>query len=179
MEFDEGLSQFLVLELVSMGFDEGMSRWAVEQSGGGKTLDELVTWMFENQGVYSPTVPSGELNEGHKMVIVVRSDLGMSTGKIAAQCVHGALGCVQSASSLAVVPWRDSGEATICLRCNSEEELHKLRNNAEAAGMKSLLCPHKCMLVSLVDGISFPQDYLITLYVMLEERKLLLILTQC
>lgn len=136
MEFEESLSVLLVQELVSMGFDENMSRWAVAHCDG-RTLEEVVSWMFENQSDYAPTTVSAVDTEGYKMVLIVRSDLGMSAGKIAAQCVHAALGSVQSASSLTVFPWRDSGEATICLKCNTEEELHKFRSCAEVAGLLS------------------------------------------
>ncbi|CAH1400792.1 unnamed protein product [Nezara viridula] len=44
----------------------------------------------------------GTKREGYgnvKMVLVVRNDLGMRKGKIAAQCAHAVLGCYKSASS--------------------------------------------------------------------------------
>ena len=39
-----------------------------------------------------------ELQEGCKLVLVVRTDLGMSPGKLAAQCVHAALGVLENYS---------------------------------------------------------------------------------
>jgi peptidyl-tRNA hydrolase, PTH2 family len=40
-----------------------------------------------------------------KMVLLVRNDLGMSKGKIAAQCSHAAVGCYQASQSKK--QWRD------------------------------------------------------------------------
>ena len=40
-----------------------------------------------------------------KMVIVVRHDLGMSVGKVAAQSVHAALGVLRSANELLSAQW--------------------------------------------------------------------------
>jgi peptidyl-tRNA hydrolase len=60
------------------------------------------------------------------MVIVVRADLGMSAGKIAAQSVHAALAAYRHAqekmpSSLRA--WEGQGAATICLQCSGDEQL--------------------------------------------------------
>ena len=69
---------------------------------------------------------SEEEEEEMKMVLIVRTDLKMSPGKVAAQCVHAALGAVricsvESANSLNY--WEECGEATICLKCESDEEM--------------------------------------------------------
>lgn len=45
-------------------------------------------------------VPAGALPpslEEHKMVLVVRTDLGMGKGKVAAQCGHASLACYKRA----------------------------------------------------------------------------------
>lgn len=133
MEFDEGLQDFLIQELSNMGFDEGMARWGLENCAG-KSLDDIVTWIFENQGNYSPA--SHRIGGAYKLMLVVRSDLNMSTGKIAAQCVHAALGVVGNADEHTITQWRLNGEATICVQCGSEDELVDLQTASRAAGLK-------------------------------------------
>ncbi len=70
-------------------------------------------------------IPTLELQK-FKMVVVVRADLGMSPGKIAAQCVHAALAAYRQGVVQAlpwVREWERQGEATICLQCGSDAEL--------------------------------------------------------
>jgi PTH2 family peptidyl-tRNA hydrolase len=70
--------------------------------------------------------PAGHAFEKFKMVIVVRADLGMSSGKIAAQCVHAALAAYRQAlvqSPPFVRAWEAQGEATICVQCSSDKDL--------------------------------------------------------
>jgi hypothetical protein len=70
----------------------------------------------------APPAPSDKL----KMVVVVRSDLGMSAGKVAAQSVHAALAAYRQAlahSPQFVRAWEAQGEATICVQCSGDQEL--------------------------------------------------------
>lgn len=74
-------------------------------------------------------------NTLQKLVLVVRQDLGMSPGKVAAQCVHAALGVVQHQTPF-LLEWRASGEKTIVLACRGgEEELKTLQVAAERASL--------------------------------------------
>ena len=60
------------------------------------------------------------------MTIVVRKDLNMSTGKIAAQVGHAVLNCYKEAlltKSSYVKNWESSGTAKIVLQINSLKEL--------------------------------------------------------
>jgi len=80
----------------------------------------------------SSTVPQ-------KMVVVIRADLRMSTGKIAAQAGHAILGAVDIAyarNGEAVRTWRASGEAIICLRVESEAEFDNLIISARTSGLR-------------------------------------------
>ena len=71
-----------------------------------------------------------------KMVLLVRCDLGMTKGKIAAQCCHGAVGLVQelmtqtSDDIARVEQWDDSGAMKIALRVNDEQELMQMEKQA-------------------------------------------------
>lgn len=74
------------------------------------------------------------------MVLVVRTDLGMSPGKIAAQCGHAAVGCYESIerSNPAVLwQWRNGGQAKIVLQCKSEQEMIGLQRVAQMNNITS------------------------------------------
>ncbi|KIY69636.1 PTH2-domain-containing protein [Cylindrobasidium torrendii FP15055 ss-10] len=73
-----------------------------------------------------------------KMVLVVRTDLGMTSGKIAAQCSHAALACykamkAQNPSLLRL--WENNGQTKIALRCSDEEELLVMQAQAQSLNL--------------------------------------------
>lgn len=74
--------------LVSLGFDTTVAEMALRQCG---SVEAAASFLFDGASVPSDSVPLNDLPP-LKMVIIVRTDLGMSPGKIAAQAVHGALG---------------------------------------------------------------------------------------
>ena len=77
-------------------------------------------------------------DEELKMVLVVRNDLKMGKGKIAAQCCHAAVHCVDIASEEApalLQRWNESATAKVCLKTDSEDELLRIAAAAEAAGV--------------------------------------------
>ena len=51
-----------------------------------------------------------------KQTLVINNNLNMSTGKIAAQCVHASLGALDSVSPSDLTSWRNSGEKVVCLK---------------------------------------------------------------
>jgi len=74
----------------------------------------------------------------HKMVLVVRNDLGMGKGKIGAQCGHATLGAYKRAvkkTPAAVASWSRWGQAKICVKVNSEAELLEIEELAQALGI--------------------------------------------
>ncbi|KAJ2490016.1 hypothetical protein IWW37_003491 [Coemansia sp. RSA 2050] len=78
------------------------------------------------------------LGEDTKLVLIIRTDLGMSKGKIAAQCSHATLGCYKRALKQApamLKAWEFTGQAKVTLKCSSEEELVDLQKKAQAAGL--------------------------------------------
>jgi len=69
-----------------------------------------------------------------KMVLVVRTDLGMTSGKIAAQCSHATLACykiLQVESPTLLRQWERTGQTKVALRCEHEEELLLLETQAQ------------------------------------------------
>ncbi|RYO96137.1 hypothetical protein DL764_007515 [Monosporascus ibericus] len=81
----------------------------------------------------------GNTNEECKLVLVVRTDLGMTKGKIAAQCSHATLACYKtlsrSASSSLLRRWERHGQAKIAVQTKSEDEMLELMGRARSLGI--------------------------------------------
>lgn len=78
------------------------------------------------------------LLEDCKMVLVVRMDLKMDKGKMAAQCSHATLACYKTMLSnnpTVLKQWERSGQAKVALKCNSEQELLQLENKARSLNL--------------------------------------------
>jgi PTH2 family peptidyl-tRNA hydrolase len=78
------------------------------------------------------------LLEDCKMVLVVRMDLKMDKGKMAAQCGHATLACYKTMlnnNPAVVKQWERSGQAKVALKCNSEEELLALEKKARSLNL--------------------------------------------
>ncbi|KAL1511254.1 hypothetical protein AB1Y20_006063 [Prymnesium parvum] len=86
----------------------------------------------------NPHGDARQMYEQTKMVCLVREDLGMGTGKIAAQVAHGALGAYRRCAERSphnLVAWEMGGEACIVLRVRSRTELDQLLVDADAKGL--------------------------------------------
>lgn len=80
------------------------------------------------------------INEEVKMVLVVRTDLGMTKGKIAAQCGHATLACYKSMlnskdGTALLRRWETMGQTKVAVQCKSEEELETLQALAVSLGI--------------------------------------------
>ena len=72
------------------------------------------------------------------MVLVVRNDLKMGKGKIAAQCGHAAVGAYEQGmkkSPQLIRRWNSSGSAKIAVKVETEQELNELHRQARANGL--------------------------------------------
>ncbi|KZS93283.1 PTH2-domain-containing protein [Sistotremastrum niveocremeum HHB9708] len=81
----------------------------------------------------SKVEPSAD--EDCKLVLVVRTDLGMTSGKIAAQCSHATLACYKALSKTnpkLLRHWERTGQTKIAVRCASEDELLLLQATAQS-----------------------------------------------
>jgi PTH2 family peptidyl-tRNA hydrolase len=70
----------------------------------------------------------------YKQVIVMRADLGMSKGKIAAQAAHAAVSAAEEARKRCLTWWRSwlkEGQCKIAVKVNSEKELLELERQAK------------------------------------------------
>ncbi|KAI9726829.1 MAG: hypothetical protein M1828_000685 [Chrysothrix sp. TS-e1954] len=75
-----------------------------------------------------------------KLVLVVRTDLGMTKGKIAAQCSHATLACYKTLTrsppgTKLLRQWERSGQAKVALQVKSEDELELLQAQAVSLGL--------------------------------------------
>ncbi|KAI0343918.1 PTH2-domain-containing protein [Trametopsis cervina] len=73
-----------------------------------------------------------------KLVLVVRTDLKMTTGKIAAQCSHATLACykaLQKTNPKLLQHWERTGQAKVALKAGSEDELLELEAIAKSLNL--------------------------------------------
>jgi PTH2 family peptidyl-tRNA hydrolase len=78
----------------------------------------------------------------YKMCIVLRMDLGMSTGKLIAQAAHAAVGASElgkKENHKAWRRWRDEGAKKVALEAESLEELEELAEKAKKLDIVSIL----------------------------------------
>lgn len=90
----------------------------------------------------SSSMRFSDFSVDNKMVLVIRTDLGMTKGKVAAQCAHAAVGCYRKALSQApqlLKQWETFGQTKITLKVNSQEEILALKTDADAAGLVNSL----------------------------------------
>ncbi len=66
-----------------------------------------------------------------KQVIVVREDLGMSAGKMAAQACHASLASWKLTDKVSRTRWEFEGEKVVVLKCKNLEELITLKDKAK------------------------------------------------
>eukprot|EP00914_Ancora_sagittata_P007962 GHVO01015705.1.p1 GENE.GHVO01015705.1~~GHVO01015705.1.p1 ORF type:complete len:167 (+),score=23.93 GHVO01015705.1:78-503(+) len=73
-----------------------------------------------------------------KMVVVIRSDLGMGKGKIGAQCGHAFIGAYENALASrpdTVKEWERSGCAKVVLKVRSIEEFRAIKKHVKGEGV--------------------------------------------
>jgi peptidyl-tRNA hydrolase, PTH2 family len=71
-----------------------------------------------------------------KLTLVVRADLGMGRGKIAAQAAHAAVSAaLANLGTMDFRAWLRDGQPKVVLRVNSQEQLHAIADQAAASGL--------------------------------------------
>ena len=74
----------------------------------------------------------------YKMIIVVRTDIKMSKGKVAAQAGHAAVSAAEYARKNRPewwTPWISEGQCKIAVKAKSEQEINELERKARNAGL--------------------------------------------
>jgi len=74
-----------------------------------------------------------------KQVLLVRDDLKLPKGKMAAQCAHAAVEAVLKSDEQMVAKWRKEGQGKIALKVKDEKELLKYFQDAKDAGLVAVL----------------------------------------
>ncbi|KAI9697290.1 MAG: hypothetical protein M1836_004854 [Candelina mexicana] len=132
-----GLGGYFLGQASSLGILAGRN-----QNAGHGNIRESEESSDEEDAVQQPgeikSFPSN--NEECKLVLVVRTDLGMTKGKIAAQCSHATLACYKSflrysPESPLLQRWERLGQAKVALQVKSEEELELLQAQAVSLGL--------------------------------------------
>ena len=74
-----------------------------------------------------------------KQVIIIRNDLKLPKGKMAAQAAHAAVEAAFKSDSSNIKEWRQHGQAKIVLKVESKEDLYKINQNAKDQGLTTAL----------------------------------------
>ncbi|MBS3102169.1 peptidyl-tRNA hydrolase Pth2 [Candidatus Woesearchaeota archaeon] len=75
----------------------------------------------------------------HKQVILVRQDLKLPKGKLAAQCSHASVDTVIKSDRKMVELWKKEGGKKVVLKVADEKELFKYMSMLENEGIKVAL----------------------------------------
>ena len=75
----------------------------------------------------------------YKQVILVREDLKLPKGKLAAQCSHAAVDAAAKSDRKIVDLWKKEGGKKIVLKVKDEKELFTYKEMAENLGLKTAL----------------------------------------
>jgi PTH2 family peptidyl-tRNA hydrolase len=70
-----------------------------------------------------------------KQAIVARTDIGMGTGKLAAQVAHASLSAYEDADDRGRKRWKGEGQKKVVLKGESESQLFELADVAEREGL--------------------------------------------
>lgn len=71
----------------------------------------------------------------YKQVILVRQDLKLPKGKLAAQCAHASVDAVLKSDKKIITAWKEEGMAKIVLKVKDERELVKYFQSAKEQGL--------------------------------------------
>lgn len=74
-----------------------------------------------------------------KQAIVVRTDLGMGTGKLAAQVAHASLSAYEDTDERTRTRWKGQGQKKVVLKGSGEAELFDLADKAEREGLPNAI----------------------------------------
>ena len=75
----------------------------------------------------------------YKQVILVRTDLKLPKGKMAAQCSHAAVEAAFKSGKRKISSWRTSGSKKVVLKVKNKKELIEYKKLAEEAGLVTAL----------------------------------------
>jgi len=122
--------------------DEDEDEWSDVETEGDDDDEEEESLEEEDSDCGAVKVKKAKdirLDRGpHKMMLVVRKDLKMGQGKIAAQCGHATLAAYQVAkrqAKPALTQWSRQGQAKIAAKVDSEDALLEVYAKALSLGL--------------------------------------------
>ncbi|KAF2470665.1 PTH2-domain-containing protein [Lindgomyces ingoldianus] len=132
-----GVTGYFLGQAKSIGFFGGSAISPPSTSNGKQAEDSEESSDEDDEAALSDFAGS---TEECKLVLVVRTDLGMTKGKIGAQCGHATLACYKSflrtsPNSPILKRWERSGQMKVALQVKSEEELEMLQAQALSLGL--------------------------------------------
>ena len=74
-----------------------------------------------------------------KQAIVVRGDLDIGTGKLAAQVAHASLSAYERADGADRRAWKRANQKKVVLEAADEAALHRLKHTADTQGLPTAL----------------------------------------
>lgn len=85
----------------------------------------------------SNTIMYTDEYDNYKLILVIRTDLKMGKGKVAAQCAHAAVAAYKSARKHPKIlqAWEECGQAKITVKVDSEDALKEVVKHARAIGL--------------------------------------------
>ena len=138
----DGNLLFTVLASATCGIAVGWFLHKVIKSAPKSTEAERSDDNKEDESVCDLTDADGDGFNEFKMVIVVRQDLKMGKGKVAAQCSHAAVGAykrLQTRNKKLLSCWEYSGQPKVVVKCKDEMELIALKQHADALGVTATI----------------------------------------
>ncbi|KAK2462073.1 hypothetical protein APHAL10511_006536 [Amanita phalloides] len=134
------LSLALCTTSLWLGYQLGLSR-----HGSGESQSRTAVAASREADEGQEDISDGDLaavNAGYmepcKLVLIVRTDLGMTPGKVAAQCAHATLACYKTLmkkNPKLIQHWEHTGQAKITLKADSEEQLLELEAIAKSLNL--------------------------------------------
>ncbi|KAF7586921.1 hypothetical protein BBP40_008013 [Aspergillus hancockii] len=136
----QGASLGLFSSQEKEGWPNSYNVKVLQHSSGEEDYEDEEESGSEDEGDGSELANFDKNSEEVKLVLVVRTDLGMTKGKIAAQCSHATLACYKyltahSPNSSMLRHWESQGQAKIALQTKSEEEMEMLQAQAISLGL--------------------------------------------
>ncbi|XP_043520319.1 peptidyl-tRNA hydrolase 2, mitochondrial-like isoform X1 [Frieseomelitta varia] len=76
-------------------------------------------------------------SDNYKLILVIRTDLKMGKGKVAAQCAHAAVAAYKAAENYPEIlhAWEKCGQAKITVKVDSNSALKEIAKQARAVGL--------------------------------------------
>ncbi len=71
----------------------------------------------------------------YKQAIIVRNDLKLGKGKLAAQVAHASIGSMKRSRKRSVEMWEEEGAKKVVLKVDTLKELNSLRKKAKAKNL--------------------------------------------